>query len=120
MRKGVLLRLCSNDLRGEMFDKKKGHLHLGFYGLLKRRTEKGLKKVRKESEKESVCVRETKRQRDDIDDDEEEEEDDLVAFVRAVPENGAHARLLCEKETTKCIGFLEAADDTHTSDFDER
>ena len=105
---------------GRCSTKKKGHLHLGFYGLLKRRTEKGLKKVRKESEKESVCVRETKRQRDDIDDDDEEEEDDLVAFVRAVPENGAHARLLCEKETTKCIGFLEAADDTHTSDFDER
>ena len=39
-----------------------------------------------------MCVRETKRQRDDIDDD--EDEDDLVVFVRAVPENGAHARLL--------------------------
>ena len=57
----------------------------------------GLKKDQKrcsdrERERESVCVRETKRQRDDIDDD--EEEDDLVVFVRAVPENGAHARLL--------------------------
>ena len=67
-----------------------------------------------------MCERQTKRQRDDIDDDDDDEEDDLVAFVRAVPENGAHARLLCEKETTKCIGFLEAADDTHKSDFDER
>ena len=47
----------------------------------------------RQRERESVCVRETKRQRDDIDDD-EEEEDDLVVFVRAVPENGAHARLL--------------------------
>ena len=56
MRKGVLLRLCSNDLRGEMFDKKKGHLHLGFYGLLKRRTEKGLKKVLRERERERACV----------------------------------------------------------------
>ena len=46
----------------------------------------------RQRERESVCVRETKRQRDDIDDD--EEEDDLVVFVRAVPENGAHARLL--------------------------
>ena len=107
---------------GRCSTKKKGHLHLGFYGLLKRRTEKGLKKVlrERERERERVCERQTKRQRDDIDDDDEEEEDDLVAFVRAVPENGAHARLLCEKETTKCDGFLEAADDTHTSDFDER
>ena len=82
-----------------MFDKKKlpqkkWHFHLGFYGLLKERTQKGPKKVlrQRERERESVCVRETKRQRDDIDDD--EEEDDLVVFVRAVPENGAHARLL--------------------------
>ena len=51
----------------------------------------GLERAR-ERERESVCVRETKRQRDDIDDD--EEDDDLVVFVRAVPENGAHARLL--------------------------
>ena len=80
---------------GRCSTKKKNHLHLGFYGLLKRRTEKGLKKVRKESEKERerVCERQTKRQRDDIDDD-DDDEDDLVAFVRAVPENGAHARLL--------------------------
>ena len=62
--------------------------------MLKERTQKGPKKVlrQRERERESVCVRETKRQRDDIDDD--EEENDLVVFVRAVPENGAHARLL--------------------------
>jgi len=55
-----------------------------------KRTKKGAQTVR---ERESVCVRETKRQRDDIDDD-DDEEDDLVVFVRVVPENGAHARLL--------------------------
>ena len=65
--------------------------------MLKQRTQKGPKKGaqterERERERESVCVRETKRQRDDIDDD--DEEDDLVVFVRAVPENGAHARLL--------------------------
>ena len=63
--------------------------------MLKQRTQKGPKKgaqTERERERESVCVRETKRQRDDIDD--EEEDDDLVVFVRAVPENGAHARLL--------------------------
>ena len=60
--------------------------------MLKERTQKGPKKVLRQRERASVCVRETKRQRDDIDDD--EEEDDLVVFVRAVPENGAHARFL--------------------------
>ena len=48
----------------------------------------------KRTKKGAQTERERERQRDDIDDDEEEEEDGLVVFVRAVPENGAHARLL--------------------------
>ena len=64
--------------------------------------------------------RERERERDDNEEEEEEEEDDLVVFFRAMPGNGAHARLVArEKETTKWNG-MEAADDTHKSDFDER
>ena len=83
----------------EMFDKKvfpqKMVLSFRVLWFVKRTDSKRTKKgAQTERERESVCVcvRETKRQRDDIDDD--DEEDDLVVFVRAVPENGAHAGLL--------------------------
>ena len=57
------------------------------------------------------------RERDDNEEEEEEEEekeDDLVVFFRAMPGNGAHARLVArEKETTKW-NRMEAVDDTQS------
>ena len=60
--------------------------------------------------------RERERERDDNEEEEEEKKkgDGLVVFFRAMPGNGAHARLVArEKETTKWNG-MEAADDTQS------
>ena len=79
---------------------------MSFRVLLRWSVGRGLdKKVLKERERE--------RERDD-NEEEEEKEDDLVVFFRAMPGNGAHARLVArEKETTKWNG-MEAVDDTQS------